>query len=88
MATFFEGYSRNDCEELVRRLYPEVDAALSWLQQFGDARLTGTGASVFASFETETEASAALQQLPDQWTGISAKGLNHSPVTASIVEKA
>jgi len=84
MATFFEGYSRNDCQQLVRRLYPDVDAALTWLEQFGEARLTGTGACVFAGFGTEAEAGAVLQKLPPHWTGVVARGLNQSPVTASL----
>jgi 4-diphosphocytidyl-2-C-methyl-D-erythritol kinase len=84
MATFFEGYSRNDCQELVRHLYPEIDAVFNWLEGFSQARLTGTGASVFASFGTEAEAAAVLRQLPQRWAGVSARGLNISPVTASI----
>ena len=84
MATFFEGYSRNDCQELVRRLYPDVDAAFSWLERFAETRLTGTGASVFASFGTEAEAGAVLHQLPHQWKGVSARGLNISPVLALV----
>ncbi len=84
MAAFFEGYSRNDCQELVRRLYPDIDAVFHWLEGFAEARLTGTGASVFASFGTKAEAGVVLQQLPHQWTGISAKGLNVSPVIAFI----
>lgn len=84
MAAFFEGYSRNDCQKLVTRLYPDVDASLSWLNQFGEARLTGTGASVFARFGTESEARAVLQQLPGQCQGVAARGLNQSPVTAAL----
>ena len=84
MAAFFEAQSRNDCQPLVRLLHPEVDAALDWLETFGNARLTGTGASVFAGFETEQEADTVLRQLPRQWTGAVARGLNVSPVTASI----
>mgnify|MGYP000557048262 CR=1 FL=1 len=84
MAAFFEGHSRNDCQQLVRRLYPDVDATLSWLNHFAEARLTGTGASVFARFETQTQARAVLQQLPRQWAGAVARGVNQSPVTASL----
>jgi 4-diphosphocytidyl-2-C-methyl-D-erythritol kinase len=85
LAAFFEGYSRNDCQDLVRSLYPEVDNALNWLENFGEARLTGTGACVFASFGTEAEARAVLRQLPQQWTAAVAKGLNASPMPTSIV---
>ena len=84
MAAFFEGYSRNDCQQLVRTLYPAVDESLRWLNRFGEARLTGTGSSVFAGFGTESEARAVLRQLPGQWTGVVARGLNQSPVTASL----
>lgn len=84
MATFFEGYSRNDCQELVRRLYPDVDAVFTWLDRFAEARLTGTGASVFASFDAEAQAEAVVRQLPQQWSGIAARGLNVSPLAASL----
>ena len=50
MCAFLAGQSRNDCEALVRKLYPAVDAALNWLSQFAPARMTGTGSSVFAAF--------------------------------------
>ncbi len=84
MAAFFEGYSRNDCQQLVRTLYPAVDESLRWLNRFGEARLTGTGSSVFAGFGTESEARTVLRQLPGQWKGVVARGLNQSPVTASL----
>lgn len=84
IAAFFEGHSRNDCQALVRRLYPEVNLALDWLQEFAQARLTGTGSSVFAGFETETEARRVLGQLPRDWAGVACKGLNQSPVTAAL----
>jgi 4-diphosphocytidyl-2-C-methyl-D-erythritol kinase len=84
MAAFFEGYSRNDCQDLVRRLHPEVDDVLSWLAVFAEPRLTGTGACVFAGFEQEAEARAVLDQLPDQWTAVVARGLNRSPVLAAL----
>lgn len=80
MAAFFEGHSRNDCQELVRQLYPEVGKALNILENFGEARLTGTGACVFAGFETEAQARAAQAQLPAGWNGIIAQGVNKSPV--------
>ena len=57
-------------------LYPEVEQALTWLTQFGQARMTGTGASVFANFAAENNANAALSQLPARWQGFVARGLN------------
>lgn len=85
LAAFFRGYSRNDCQPIVRDLYPEVDNALNWLDNFGEARLTGTGACVFASFETRTEAEAVKRQLPEQWTGFVVGGVNESPVHSALV---
>lgn len=85
LAAFFRGYSRNDCQPIVRDLYPEVDNALNWLGKFGKARLTGTGACVFASFETRTEAEAVKRQLPEQWTGFVVGGVNESPVHSALV---
>ncbi|MFW1754627.1 4-(cytidine 5'-diphospho)-2-C-methyl-D-erythritol kinase [Acinetobacter wanghuae] len=38
---------RNNFEPLARSLYPEVDEAMQYLDQFGVAKLTGTGACVF-----------------------------------------
>jgi len=85
LAAFFRGDSRNDCQPIVRRLYPEVDNALKWLENFGEAKLTGTGACVFASFETKAEADAVRRQLPEQWAGFVARGINKSPVLSSLV---
>ena len=76
MADFLAGVARNDCESITCDLYPEVEQALTWLTQFGQARMTGTGASVFADFTAETKANAALSQLPARWQGFVACGLN------------
>ena len=80
IAAFFEGHARNDCQELVKRLYPEVCKGLKILENFGTARLTGTGACVFVDFDTEAQARAAGDQLPTEWQGIIARGVNESPL--------
>jgi 4-diphosphocytidyl-2-C-methyl-D-erythritol kinase len=79
IAAFFAGGTRNDCENVARKLYPEVDKALIWLEKFGRARLTGTGACVFAAFPAKADAEAAMQELPAGWNGFVAEGLNTSP---------
>jgi len=70
----------NVCEAPVRARYPEVAAALDALGALAPARLTGTGACVFAAFETETAANAAWQQLAGKWQGFVAQGVNESPL--------
>ena len=84
VAAFFEGDSQNDCQPLVREIYPEVDFALTWLSQYSDSRMTGTGASVFASFDSEAAAQAVLDKIPDQLSGFVAKGVNLSPLQQLI----
>ncbi len=79
IAAFFKGHSRNDCQELVRQLYPEVDKALNFLEKFGESRLTGTGACVFTSFDGEAQARAAASEVQPQWQAIVARGVNSSP---------
>jgi len=70
---------RNDCEPVVRRRYPVVGAALDWLSRYGAARLTGTGACIFASFEREQDARRIAQLVPDHWSGFVARGVDRSP---------
>ena len=74
---FFQGYSR-------RRLYPEVDNALSSLETLGEARLTGTGACAFVAFDSALQVREARNRLPDEWHCIVARGVNESPVTAAL----
>ena len=88
MCAFLAGQSRNDCEALVRKLYPAVDAALNWLSQFAPARMTGTGSSVFAAFSEQAQARAVLAQLPAESSGslagirgFVAKGINASALS-------
>jgi 4-diphosphocytidyl-2-C-methyl-D-erythritol kinase len=80
IADFLAGEQRNDCVPVVRRRYPEVAAALAWLADFGAARLTGTGACVFAAFETEAAARAARHAVPARFSAFVARGLNRSPM--------
>lgn len=80
IAAFFEQGGHNDCEGIVRQLYPEVDLAFNWLNQHGEARLTGTGACVFLAFDNEAQAQHVFQLLPNKFQGFVARGVNISPV--------
>jgi 4-diphosphocytidyl-2-C-methyl-D-erythritol kinase len=75
---------QNDCEAVVRRRYPDVGAALDWLSAFSPARLTGTGGCVFAAFETEAGAQAVAVQVPVNWSGFVARGINRSPLLTAM----
>ena len=85
----FEGDAsryRNDCEDVVRELYPEVNQSLEWLSQFGPARLTGTGACIFGRFPTESAARIIWESKPSGITGFVARGVNHSPLHEKLTE--
>ena len=84
---FLEGSVRNDCEPVVCRRYPEIAEALEWLGQFGEARLTGTGACVFAAFGEEREARRVERLLPAPWRALVARGVNVSPLRRALVRE-
>lgn len=80
LADFVAGDRRNDCLEVVRRGYPEVAAALDWLQAVGGGQLTGTGGCVFAVFADQHSAQAACETAPPRFRAFVARGLNRSPL--------
>ena len=80
IAPFCVAAASNDLEPVVCRLYPEIARHLDWLRQFGNARMTGSGACVFAEFATQAAARAALEQLPATMRGVVAQGLAHHPL--------
>ena len=78
---FFSGQGRNDLEAAVVARHPEVGAHLQWLRQRSpQARMTGSGACVFAEFSLETEARALHAQLPRDMRGFVARGLERHPL--------
>jgi 4-diphosphocytidyl-2-C-methyl-D-erythritol kinase len=70
----------NDLEKIVCNAYPAVHKTLNWLNQFGDARMTGSGASVFVEVANEQDAVKVLDQKPNDITGFVTKGLNQHPL--------
>lgn len=81
---FRSGDTGNDCLAVVRRLYPDVDAAYRWLSKFGQAHLSGTGGCLFARFDARQAADAAKMQLPAPWRGWVARGRNHHPLLTNL----
>lgn len=73
---------RNDCENIVRQLSPEVDAALTWLARHGTARMTGTGACCFVACPDRATAEHLLANSP--LPGFVSKGCNRSPAHVAL----
>ncbi|MGB0134585.1 4-(cytidine 5'-diphospho)-2-C-methyl-D-erythritol kinase [Dokdonella sp.] len=84
IAGFVSGASaRNAFEPVVRARYPEVAQALDWLGQFGDSRLSGTGASVFVVVDMD-RAQAIVDQCPSGMRAWVVRGVNRSPLLAML----
>ena len=77
---FRAGRTRNDLEPAVRRQYPQVDSALTWLSRFGEPRMTGSGGCVFVEVESADEGQAILAQVPAGLRGFVARGVNRHPL--------
>lgn len=67
--------TRNDCEPVVRARHPEVAAALDWLSARAPARLTGTGACLFAAFGDEQAARRVAEAVPPPWCAFVCRGM-------------
>jgi 4-diphosphocytidyl-2-C-methyl-D-erythritol kinase len=84
ITAFSTARGHNDLEPVVCRKYPQVAQHLAWLKQFGAARMTGSGACVFAEYATEKEAREVLAQLPGQMSGFVARGLDRHPLSDHV----
>ena len=83
MAVFSEGYGRNDLFPVVAARFPEVSRCLDALAREAPesgARMTGSGACVFAAFAAENAAQRALSRMPDGITGFVARSLDRHPL--------
>ncbi|WP_296277956.1 4-(cytidine 5'-diphospho)-2-C-methyl-D-erythritol kinase [uncultured Acinetobacter sp.] len=69
---------RNNFEPLARSLYPEVDEAMQYLDQFGKAKLTGTGACVFVEITEQMKIDDILNHSPCK--AYLVNSLNESPL--------
>jgi 4-diphosphocytidyl-2-C-methyl-D-erythritol kinase len=77
----------NDLQPVVCGIYPEVGRYITWLDNFGKAMMTGSGACVFAEFASCSQAEAVLQQLPDGMRGVVAQGLEKHPLHDWVLEQ-
>lgn len=77
----------NDCEKVVRENYSEVEDLIQELLQYARFRLTGTGACIFAEFNTQAEAEKVFAEKPKHLFGFMAKGKNISPLHQKLYSK-
>ena len=86
---FSESYGRNDVQTVAVARFPEIAGCLDALQRaapFSGARMTGSGACVFAAFASEIAAQDALSQVMratangGETTGFVARALNRHPL--------
>jgi len=80
ISDFLAGEQGNSCLPVVCKRHPEVALALRRLGRVAKGRLTGTGACVFAVFESEDRAREAARQLEAEYTAFVARGMNRSPL--------
>jgi 4-diphosphocytidyl-2-C-methyl-D-erythritol kinase len=74
------GAGGNDLEPIATSRFPVVADYLHWLAAFGEARMSGSGACVFAQFDRRESAESVIRQLPDGMRGWVTAGLDHHPL--------
>ncbi|MBW0449138.1 4-(cytidine 5'-diphospho)-2-C-methyl-D-erythritol kinase [Paraburkholderia phenoliruptrix] len=77
-----ESFGRNDMQQVVVGKYAEVAQVLRWFENIAPARMSGSGASVFAAFRSKAEAEAAQAKLPAEWNSAVAASLEVHPLFA------
>lgn len=78
---FFSGLGGNDLEAAAVKRSPEIAAHLAWLRERrAQARMTGSGACVFAEFASQAEAQGVLGELPRTMRGFVTRGLERHPL--------
>ncbi len=77
-------FGKNDLQAVAARAYPPVADALEWLSDHGDARMTGSGACVFAAFASESDADAVLRRVPPRWRSWKTRTLAAHPLASLL----
>ena len=85
MRRFATHTTRNDMQATVCKRFPEVAEALVWLSQYGAARMSGSGACIFAPFDSEEKAQQVVATAPQGWKVWVAAGLDRHPLLDWVV---
>jgi 4-diphosphocytidyl-2-C-methyl-D-erythritol kinase len=82
VADWAPGVGGNDLQAVAVARFPPIAEHLRWLAGYGDARMSGSGACVFAEFASLRAAQAVLDELPASMVGWVAAGLPRHPLWA------
>lgn len=77
-----DSFGRNDMQPVVTSKYAEVAKVEEWFYNLTPARMTGSGASVFAAFKSKADAEAAQAKLPAGWNSAVAESMSEHPLFA------
>jgi 4-diphosphocytidyl-2-C-methyl-D-erythritol kinase len=81
-----DSFGRNDMQQAVVGKYAEVAQVLEWFEDvstsIAPARMTGSGASVFAAFQSQDEAEAVQARLPAGWNSAVTASADQHPLFA------
>ena len=80
VSAFFEGPVCNDLQPVVESRYEQVSTAIKWMSNHGSAMMTGSGACVFASFQSQAEAQRVAEAAKGEFSVFVAKGINRFTV--------
>ncbi|CAN7179164.1 4-(cytidine 5'-diphospho)-2-C-methyl-D-erythritol kinase [Caballeronia sp. LjRoot34] len=75
-----DSFGRNDMQAVVVEKYAEVAKVIEWFSNLSPARMTGSGASVFAAFRSKAEAEVAQAKLPASWKSKVTESLDSHPL--------
>ncbi len=71
---------RNDCLDVVLRLYPELENLVNDLQEYGEPRMSGTGSTFFLQFDSKNAAIKAASNLKCRYNVRVVGGVDVSPL--------
>ena len=86
IADFAASLTRNDLEPVARARFPAVGAVIDWLGFYGPARMTGSGACVFAEVANAEAAREVVAACPPMWRAWWARGLDVHPLHGWVGE--
>jgi 4-diphosphocytidyl-2-C-methyl-D-erythritol kinase len=85
VAAFFSGAGCNDLQPVAMALYPEIRKAWQWLEaRSPSASMTGSGACLFAAFDTEAEARSLAASAPEGVIAVAVRGLDRLPAMQRV----